>query len=71
VRAKAARRDEVGTQLVQTLSGANTYTGATTVSQIKRAPGFAQAFCPHSGQVNFLLLDFFALPTAGRDCQWS
>src|SRR4029453_6290422 len=31
--------------------------------QSKRAPGFAQAFCPHSGQVNFLLLAFFALPT--------
>ena len=41
--------------------------------QIKRASGFAQAFCPHSGQVNFVLLDFFALPCslAGTDCQWS
>jgi hypothetical protein len=33
--------------------------------------GFAQAFCPHAGQVNFTLLDFFALALAGTDCQWS
>jgi hypothetical protein len=30
--------------------------------QLKRASGFAEAFCPQSGQVNFVLLDFFALP---------
>src|SRR6266516_4692885 len=41
--------------------------------QIKRAPGFAHAFCPQSGQVNFVFLDFFALACsfAGTDCQWS
>ena len=41
--------------------------------QMSKAPGFAHAFCPHSGQVNFVLLDFFALPSplAGTDCQWS
>jgi NAD(P)-dependent dehydrogenase (short-subunit alcohol dehydrogenase family) len=33
----------------------------------------AHAFCPHSGQVNFVLLDFFALPCslAGMDCHRS
>jgi hypothetical protein len=41
--------------------------------QIKKAPGFAHAFCPQSGQVNFVLLDFFALAclSTGADCQWS
>src|SRR6266850_7565339 len=41
--------------------------------QIKRAPGFAHAFCPQSGQVNFVLLDFFALACllVEMDCQWS
>ncbi len=35
--------------------------------------GFAQVFSPHSGQVNFVLLDFFLLACsgAGIDCQWS
>jgi len=41
--------------------------------QINRASGFAHEFCPQSGQVNFVLLDFFALSCslAGTDCQWS
>jgi hypothetical protein len=39
--------------------------------QINRASGFAHAFCPQSGQVNFILLDFLALAclSTGADCQ--
>ena len=40
---------------------------------MRAASGFAHAFCPQSGQVNFVLLAFFAFPSAvtGIGCQGS
>jgi len=47
--------------------------GQTDAAEQERALGFAQALCPHSGQVNLVLLArfIFARSPAGADCQWS